>query len=133
MLRYILVVFSVLFCSVFTSCDRKLEVVKSNVTTNLYLIKNTNENNIEEVRNMVQTIVDSTPKRDRMVISFYKYTSDFGPFFRGTSYFINNKEVEAGFEIEKLSDHSQQRIARYIHITNEDGVYKDFYFSNEYE
>jgi hypothetical protein len=100
---------------------------------NLYLIKNTNKDNIEEVKSMVKAIVDSTLKRDTMVISFYKYTSDFGPFFRGTSYFINNTEEEAGFEIEKLDDYDKEEIATYIVIKHEVGVYKYFTFCNEYK
>lgn len=133
MVRYISIVFLVVFCIFFISCDRKLEVVKSNVTTNLYFIKNTNNDNIEEVKSIVKSIVDSTPKRDTIVISFYKYTSDFGPFFRGTAYFINNKEVLHGFGIELLDDHEKEEIARYVVFKGKNRISENFRFYNEYK
>jgi hypothetical protein len=132
MVRHISIVFLFVFFTFFISCDRKLEVVKSNVTTNLYFIKNTNKDNIEEVKSIVKSIVDSTPKSDRIVISFYKYTSDFGPFFRGTAYFINNKEILDGFGIELLDDHEKEEIARYGVFKGENGRSKYFRFYNEY-
>jgi hypothetical protein len=130
MVRYILTV--VLCCTVFIACNRKPEVIKSNVRSNLYFIKNTNNDNIAEVKSMVKAIVDSTPKKDTMVIRFYKYTSDFGPFFRGTSYFIDNVGDPGGFSSELLEYYEEEEIAIYLIIPEKNGVFKTLSFSNEY-
>jgi hypothetical protein len=130
MVRYILTV--VLCCTVFIACNREPEVIKSNVMPNLYLIKNTNKDNIDEVKNIVKSIVDSTPKDEEITLYFYKYTSNWDPLNKGTSYFINNLEDSGGFSSEELIRYEAEFIAHYFILKKDEKFEYSFLFHNEY-
>ncbi|WP_313139046.1 hypothetical protein [Myroides sp.] len=111
----------VLLLVVFSSCNRKVEVIRSNVMPHLFLLKNTNEDNIEETKEIVKSIIDTIPKKDTLVISFYKYTSGFGPFSGGTAHFIDNREDPGGFSSEMLMDYNEVALIAEYWIWPKDG------------
>lgn len=104
---------------VFSCATKKesMEIIQSNVMSNLYLIKNPPKRDSILKKDIIRFLIKNPPKKDaNVVVSFYKYTEydDFLGMRNGTSHFIDNLPDPGGFSSEELENYKEDKVASFV-------------------